>query len=898
MGVPGLWDIVNKAGQSRSFHHLCVVDGFESNKSGKRAYRVGIDASIWYQHAHFSTNEGENPKLRLLFFRACKLAELPLLPLFVFDGRERPKQKRGSKMGKAGSHGLTAELKNILDIFGMEWRMALGEAEAELAHLNRSGVIDAVMTDDIDALVFGALTVIRNPSLALTGNKCNPALDANGKASKHHVMVFTADNVRNHPEVSLTRGGMILFALLSGGDYDAGGVSKFGKETAHALARCGFGDQLLQAFQRRDQQPLDQFLPQWRDAINTELRTNSRGFLHRAHPSLSVPATFPDRTLLTNYASPVCSARGGGPMRGTGEMHLARIAAFAEEKFEWGHARALVHCFRTLVWGPAVMRVLRRAALEADDRERDRRIAAGILDAAIRGPLTPSNAEAVGTPAGLVKKFLDMSDVERRRATFANHGSQPSAAAAPDPNPLILRIVGTRQHVSTDRVLEYRVEVSPIQLVAMAKAGIKGTRVDPGTTKELKTPPPEPNSPMLMWIPVSMMRQVHPRLVEEYEFGAGAKKQKASRGKGKAKATSGDEESASGMESSPVRAPPKPRKRAANAASSSSASAGPSRAIPDGALAGPSRAQPSASGFLFTFPNPDDPSMLAMSDNEDAPTQERGGRIDVLYNEIMGATGLSQQSQRPQRPAASDAEDDPPQQRDAMDRIFDQIMGPEPGASRSRKKAPARKRPRLSAPDVPSRNARAKGTAKSNASKRRKTTHGPAPDVPRMVDLDETDDDADAESDHAPPDRFDIMFDQIMGIGGRKPVAAAARKKPPAPATANVHRSTVLSNLRGSQAVPKRRPVVVSSSISSLGREPAPPRPQPPPVIGLDSDVIEIFSDVEDAPPPRASSSSNRPRPSLHAARGGAGMHEYPMSSSSQDSSLFLDDADIFIDLT
>jgi Holliday junction resolvase YEN1 len=41
----------------------------------------------------------------------------------VFDGRERPKVKRGSKMGKAGSHNLTDSMKKLLDIFGMEWRM-------------------------------------------------------------------------------------------------------------------------------------------------------------------------------------------------------------------------------------------------------------------------------------------------------------------------------------------------------------------------------------------------------------------------------------------------------------------------------------------------------------------------------------------------------------------------------------------------------------------------------------------------------------------------------------------------------------------------------------------------------------------------------------------------------
>jgi Holliday junction resolvase YEN1 len=38
---------------------------------------------------------------------------------------------------------------------------APGEAEAELAYLNRMGVIDAVLSDDVDNFLFGATMVIR-----------------------------------------------------------------------------------------------------------------------------------------------------------------------------------------------------------------------------------------------------------------------------------------------------------------------------------------------------------------------------------------------------------------------------------------------------------------------------------------------------------------------------------------------------------------------------------------------------------------------------------------------------------------------------------------------------------------------------------------------------------------
>lgn len=56
--------------------------------------------------------------------------------------------------------------------------------------------------------------------MSLTGNKANPALNKDGKTSKFHVMVFDAETIKKHPDIGLTRGGMVLFALLTGGDYD------------------------------------------------------------------------------------------------------------------------------------------------------------------------------------------------------------------------------------------------------------------------------------------------------------------------------------------------------------------------------------------------------------------------------------------------------------------------------------------------------------------------------------------------------------------------------------------------------------------------------------------------------------------------------------------------------
>ena len=109
MGVPGLWkvratfsvstlltivlQILDPAGESRCLASMTVMDGFDGNTSQKRAYRLGIDVSLWYVQAE-SGKRDENPILDNLFCKCNYLANFPILPLFVFEGRNRPKVKR------------------------------------------------------------------------------------------------------------------------------------------------------------------------------------------------------------------------------------------------------------------------------------------------------------------------------------------------------------------------------------------------------------------------------------------------------------------------------------------------------------------------------------------------------------------------------------------------------------------------------------------------------------------------------------------------------------------------------------------------------------------------------------------------------------------------------------
>src|SRR6266702_3970 len=136
MGVTGLWDvstptrpsgpsnaaqILRPSGKLRSLTHIAVVDGFEANPANLRGLRIGIDASIWSFHAAYG-REGENPKLRTLFFHCAKLMSVPFLPLFIFDGPKRPKVKRRKRISRE-KHWLVNSMKGIIEAFGFEWRM-------------------------------------------------------------------------------------------------------------------------------------------------------------------------------------------------------------------------------------------------------------------------------------------------------------------------------------------------------------------------------------------------------------------------------------------------------------------------------------------------------------------------------------------------------------------------------------------------------------------------------------------------------------------------------------------------------------------------------------------------------------------------------------------------------
>jgi len=104
-----------------------------------------------------------------------------------------------------------------------------------------------------------------------------------------------------------TEGGMILFALMSGGDYLPAGIRKCGPKLAAQIANAGFGADFLEIIYN-NATDIDTELNKWRERLRYELRENKSGYFRKRHPAVQIPDAFPDRKILSDYTHPTVSS--------------------------------------------------------------------------------------------------------------------------------------------------------------------------------------------------------------------------------------------------------------------------------------------------------------------------------------------------------------------------------------------------------------------------------------------------------------------------------------------------------------------------------------------------------------------------------------------------------------
>ncbi|KAL1306252.1 hypothetical protein AAFC00_004342 [Neodothiora populina] len=395
MGIHGIYDEIGD-GRRVAVSKLSSEIYIARN----RPFRLAIDISIWLFQIQ-SGKGGTNPALRTFYYRLLRLLQLNIHPLFVFDGPNKPKMKRNKRVGGPGIKVSSIPeflAKQLLKNFGFPMHHAPGEAEAECASLQQQGIVDAVLSEDVDTLMFGS---------GMTLRKWKPEQGKTGKEPTH----VTVHDAKTTKDVSgLDREGMVLVAMMSGGDYIPEGIPGCGPKLACEAARAGFGVDLCK-LKKSDKEGIRE----WRERLRYEIRTNESKFFKQKRTALTIPDDFPNMEVLGYYTHPAIS----GPeklqklkdtLKWDAQIDFPSLREFAKDAFDWRCIGGAKHFIRKLA--PAIlMRELR-----------------------IQGESTDQTSD----------------DLEAQEANETR---------------LINSIHGKRNHSSTDGELEFRVSFVPIKLI-------------------------------------------------------------------------------------------------------------------------------------------------------------------------------------------------------------------------------------------------------------------------------------------------------------------------------------------------------------------------------------------------------------------------------------------------
>ncbi|THU80442.1 PIN domain-like protein [Dendrothele bispora CBS 962.96] len=308
MGIRELWNVVSPARKQTTFSTL----SWEHFKDTGRPLVIGVDASIWFFQIQAALSArglhsqlGSNPELATFFYKLSFFLSLPISLVFVLDGPQRPAIKQGKTVHSV-PHWMIHSVRELVTAFGYHIHQAPGEAEAELGNLNHIGHIDAVFTVDSDILLFGAEIIIR----------------PNDTGDLNDVAVYHANDIATNTERPLMPGGLLLMAILCGGDYDKG-LERCGWKTAYGLTNTELGSELLLASDE-DAATIRKILPAWREKLRDHLARDPHGFIGRKNVGIAsnIPGNFPSMDVVRKYTHPVIS-------------HTLLAAAF----LGWGHLR-------------------------------------------------------------------------------------------------------------------------------------------------------------------------------------------------------------------------------------------------------------------------------------------------------------------------------------------------------------------------------------------------------------------------------------------------------------------------------------------------------------------------------------------------------------------------------
>ncbi|KAF8834705.1 PIN domain-like protein [Paxillus ammoniavirescens] len=254
MGIENLWKALEPVAQKHSMLEYTTNYALKGCRTKfQRKFILGVDASS-------DSHGGMRQPPACGWHSLARLHGSLINVILVFDGEARPSVKRGKHVVTTPPW-LMQRLMDFVGAFGFSSYTAPGEAEAELAKLNRNGVIDGVLTEDSDAVVFGAEMVIR-------------------RENEDGIVCYSSSEIQGNREVQLSNGGLLLMALVCGGDYHPG-LLGCGWRTALQLAKYGLGDDLLRIAKDATVSDLASYAKTWADELRLTLIQDPLGHLGR-----------------------------------------------------------------------------------------------------------------------------------------------------------------------------------------------------------------------------------------------------------------------------------------------------------------------------------------------------------------------------------------------------------------------------------------------------------------------------------------------------------------------------------------------------------------------------------------------------------------------------------------
>ena len=226
MTVQSLWTVLEES----SCGTPVGVEEFALKEDGRgRSSVLAVDTSIWICEALTSSalsSFHSDPVLYLIYQRSIKLLKLGLHLVFVLEGDKRRISNNGQELRKrSGTEFVAAtnRTETLLRMLGVTVVRAEAEGEALCALLNQRGIVDGIISNDVDAFLFGGLTLYTRFTLQNLNNRS--------------VMKFDADKLRatvdgTSTSIPLGRKDLIAFALLTGSDMCGNGVKDIGHQKA------------------------------------------------------------------------------------------------------------------------------------------------------------------------------------------------------------------------------------------------------------------------------------------------------------------------------------------------------------------------------------------------------------------------------------------------------------------------------------------------------------------------------------------------------------------------------------------------------------------------------------------------------------------------------------------